>query len=216
MRIRIAAITALCALTLSAPLAAEDRIEIDVHTALNPAKAIGLVISEHGTEQRTGADISWRRVNSDTIIVSVPLGQSDRAAGTVISALVMDEHGGTAFGNNKAADVPELSGSIYSLPNCPGPKISPAIETQGSLLQSLLEVRSARRTKLQGQLNSVLQGELSGRLTKLERGFGMNHCEALSGDLPPLELEDRLARLVQTITNYRAHRGQPGASTKAK
>lgn len=216
MRILITAILCICSLTVARPVAAQDLIEIDVHTGINPTQAIGLVISERGTEQRTGSDISWRRVNPDTVVVSVPVERGDRASGTVVSALVMDEAGEVAFGNNKAADIVELSSSIFSLPNCPGPKISPAVESQGSLLQSLLEVRIARRGKLQNQLNASLQGELLARLTKLERGFGFIHGEALSGNLPPLELEDRLARLVQAVSNYRARRADSGSGSKPK
>jgi hypothetical protein len=216
MRIIFAALTLISPLAWTSLSHAEDLIEIDVHTAINPTKAIGLVMSEHGTDQRTNSDISWKRVNPDTVTVSIPLGRDDRAPGTIISALVMNDAGEMAFGNNKPSDVPELSPSIFSLPTCPGPKINPAIESQASLVQSLLEVRAARRAKLQNQLNGTLQGDLLARINKLERGFGMNHGEALSGNLPPLELEDRLARLVQAIKNYRAQRGQASAGAQSK
>lgn len=195
---------------------AADLIEIDVHTSMQPTKAIGLVMTERGTEQRTDAEISWRRANPDTVTVTLPLRRGDRNPGTIISALVSDDAGEVAFGNNKPADVPELSSSIFSLPNCPGPKMTGAIESQGALLQSLLEVRVARRAKLQSQLNMLLQGDLLARLNKLEHGFGFNHGKTLSGNLPALELEDRLARLVQAITNYRERRSAAAPSQNPK
>jgi len=216
MRCTVITLLTLCSALLARTATAQDSIEIDVNTAIHPTKALGLVLTEHGTEQRADPAISWKRANSDTVVVTVPLGRADRAAGTIISALVMDDSGAVAFGNNKPADLPELSSSIYSLPNCPGPKVSPSLESQGSLLQSLLEVRTARRAKLQTQLNASLQGDLLARLTKLERGFGMIHAEPLSGNLPPRELEDRLARLVQAITNYRARRSSASAEGGSK
>jgi hypothetical protein len=190
---------------------AEDFVDIDVNTSITPSSALGLIISETGTTQRGGEEISWQRTTPGNLVVRVPVTNSERAKGAIVTAMVMDKDGAVAFGSNKSARLQELSPAIFSLPACPRRKAPANIDTQGALVQSLMDVRAARRGNLQRRATTALQGELLNKLVRLERGFGLARAEPLDGSLHPIELEDRLGRLLQAVTNYRSKReaGEP-------
>lgn len=202
-------IALLLSLLASSNVRAADYVEVDVNTTINPSSALGLIISETGTAQRGGEDISWQRITPGNLIVKVPVTSSERAKGAIVTAMVMDAEGAVAFGSNKSTQTQELSSTVFSLPSCPRRKAPANIDSQGALVQSLMDVRAARRGNLQRRAATALQGELLNKLVRLERGFGLSQAEPLDGSLHPIELEDRLGRLLQAVTNYRSKREAP-------
>jgi len=201
---------AIVAMGVAARSATAESIAIDIETPLEPAAAVGLLITPTKVTEKPGAQ-SERRGRH--IVVSFPVGSSEVNDDTVATAFVLAEDGQMIFGPVKPlrADVPRES--LAALPTCPGEKtVLPALDSQFGLLQSLVDVRAQRRENLLSQVRSIMTPEFRERVARLEQGFGLAGPTPLSADTHPLEIIDRVNRLLSAIRRYREARArQPAA-----
>lgn len=185
--------------TVSAADAKEKRLEINVTMRAEPKTSVGLLMSSQGTTEQPVTDM--RRANSDTVVVTIPYVESNLPADTMVSAIVISEDGTPFYGDVRPLFSPEPKSSFLDIPECKPEKISElALQGQLSLLESLLEVRSARRGVAQVKLTQLLSDKFLEDLNKLEHGFGLSYPAQLSADSNPVELVDRLSRLMDAVT----------------
>lgn len=191
-------------LAAAQPSRADDqRISVDVKAPFEPASAVGLIINETTTVQKVDAVISRSKDNG--IVVSFPFRDSEIKDGAAATAMVIAEDGTMAFGEMKLIDSPESRRSLSEIPECPAEKIvTSGLEGQLGLLQSLLDVRTARRTNAQRQLQEFLTPEMIAKLSRLEKGFGLVNPTPLSARMSPLELNDRIIRITAALKDFRA------------
>ena len=121
--------------------------------------------------------------------------------------MIIAEDGNVAFADLAPAGMKGNAQQYLSLPDCPDPKVSiNKLQSQSSVLESLVAVRSERRQVLKQTIADDLQGELLEKAVRLEKGFGLTTEEELSAELSPVRLIDRLSRLITAIKNHRANR----------
>ncbi|MFM1847664.1 MAG: hypothetical protein RL417_1138, partial [Pseudomonadota bacterium] len=148
-------------LPLCVPLAAgadSDQIAVSVEAAFEPVSAVGLIINESTTLQKTNA--TFKRGKGNEVIVSFPFRSSETENGAMATAMVVAEDGMMAFGEMKPIASPEQRSLATEIPDCPPEKIKTVgMESQLGLLQKLLDVRAARRANVQMQLKELLNPE---------------------------------------------------------
>jgi len=188
-------------------------IEINVETSIEPHSAVGLLISASGSIQQPVKD--FRRADDHTLIVPVPYNEENLPKDTVATAVVFSEKGQAAFGDVRPVFSPDPRDSFLTIPDCAPEKISEAaLQGQLSLLESLVQVRAARRGVAQVKVIQLMHDEFLERLKKLERGFGLIHPVALSPDMPPVQLLDRLSRLLHVIQELKSRQPAPAAGAQ--
>lgn len=180
--------------------AADNVVEVDVEMTHEPKFVIGMLVSPSGTIQKR--DPKWERVSASRIIVSVPYTPAERTPDTLATALVMSEDDSIVFGAMKPLGITDLS--IYRLPQCPEPPVTPSLRSQVGALESLVQVRSAQRRVAQHQIDKLLGGGVGEKLHKLEQGFGLATDHKIDSELHPADLVARLVRLKNAISNYRS------------
>lgn len=176
-------------------------LEVDVDSLVNPASAVGLVISSEGTIQRPSTKIE--KTARDSIVVTFEIPQSQLRPDSVASALVVSEKGEVVFGNVKPILSPETDQALGNLPLCPGDSIPVAsLAGQYSVLEKIYAIRMKRRDQARATIEKTLSEDLLVRLQKLERGFGLAREKELNPQLSALELVDRLSRLRDALRNW--------------
>ncbi|HMO02431.1 MAG TPA: hypothetical protein PKD37_05720 [Oligoflexia bacterium] len=94
----------------------------------------------------------------------------------------------------------------YQLPPLPacsyGSSSKAGVREQFGLVESLVEIRTARREVAQLKMKQYLSGELLSKLNKWEEGFGFKYERLLSHDLPPTELVERIFKLNSAIKKF--------------
>lgn len=183
-------------------VAAQNRtIEVNVIANFIPDMAVGLLMSSGRTIQLPNARVE--QVGEERLTVSIPYDPKDLESGAMATALLVGPNGEIAFG-----DVKQITGSIsaksfLSLPECKKEiDVPEGMNDQIGVLQSLVEIRAARREAHQHQLEINLSGPFLEKLRRLEKGFGLEHSIPLSPRLNSFELIDRLSRLATAIKNY--------------
>lgn len=195
---------ALCSATPPAHAADEPQsstIQVDVSSFVEPATAVGLIMSGDKTIQRLNPKIEKSRPG--TITVSFPYQRSEINEHSVASALVVSDKGEVVFGNVKPIYGNEFDQSLGNIPLCSeDQKVSASLASQASLLEELYRIRLKRRDQAKSQVAEAMPADFLARLQKLERGFGLAREKELNADLPPLELVDRLSRLRDALRNW--------------
>ena len=190
--------------------AAEQLMEVQVNTPIEPTSATGLLISSTRVIQKANATLQR---TTHGLVVRFPIEPSELDGDTMASAVVLAEDGQTAFGDMRPATIPAARSSYLSSPDCPAEQVRD-VSTQSdlALFESLAEIRSQRRAVQVQKVSLMLGGEFLDRLRALERGFGLTYPRPLSAELPPVELIDRLRRLQVAIQSYK--RAKPAAPSK--
>jgi hypothetical protein len=168
-------------------------IEITVSTPFEPVNAVGLLFSERGTVQQPVPPP--RRVDESNIIVRVPY-RDDLPRDTM------------AVGAVRQVFSPDPKESFLSIPDCVPERITEAtIQNQMSAIESLVQIRSKRRGLAQVQVAQLMSDKFLERLKKLEKGFGLQYQTELAPDLPPVQLIDRLQRILLAIQAVKGNTG---------
>jgi hypothetical protein len=169
-----------------------------------PASAIGLLISRKGSEQvlKTSTSVDAH----GNVVVSFPYPKSLAQSGGTASAMVVDTEGNYALGQVIALRPRGATSPISTLPACEPPKRTHSITAQYALLESLVEIRGRRRTLMQDKIREILEGDLAGRLRKIEQGFGLQTDTVLNAEMNPAELIDRLARILHSMESFQANK----------
>ena len=194
--------------------AESNTIMIAVEAPFEPTSAVGLIINETATIQKT--DATFSRGKHNEIIVAFPFREAEAKGGAMATAMVIAEDGMMAFGEMKPIESAEQRMVASELPDCPPEKMKTVgLESQMGLLQKLLDVRAARRANVQTQIKDLLTPEFRSQLEKLEKGFGYVNARPLSENLPPLELNERLSRITAALLDYRGAKKRAEAAQSA-
>lgn len=201
-------LSALFVLSAGDSLAQSRTLNVLVQTELKPLTAVGLIVQPGRTVQKP--EVSKEEVRPGLWKISFKAQGSELAADSLASAMIIAEDGSIALGDMTPAAGRSVVDRFLSLPECSSPKISiTRLQSQASVLESLVAVRGERRNVLQQGLRKELRGELLEKALRLEKGFGLTREIELNPELPPLELIDRLSRLNAAIKNHRASRESP-------
>ena len=180
---------------------ASAAIQVDVSSFVEPASAVGLIMSADKTIQKLNPKIE--KPHPGTITVTFPYQPSEIAADSMATALVVSDKGEVVFGNVKPILSNEFDESLGLIPLCAeDQKVSASLASQASLLEELYRIRLKRRDQARNQTIELLSGDFLARLQKLERGFGLAREKELNSELTPLELIDRLSRLRDALRNW--------------
>ncbi len=176
---------------------AVKHIEITVSAPFEPVNAVGLLFSERGTVQQPVP--TPRRIDESNIIVRVPY-RDDLPRDTMATAMLFAADGTMAVGAVRQVFSPDPRESFLSIPECVPEKVTEAtIQNQMSAIESLVQIRSKRRGLAQVQVAQLMSDKFLERLKKLEKGFGLQYQTELAPDLPPVQLIDRLQRILLAI-----------------
>ena len=200
---------------LASPSSAQSRsISVPVETSLEPITAVGLILSSERTIEK--ADVTREKVKDGLWVIAFKAQENELGKDSLVSAMIIAQDGSVAFGDLMPAALKGSAEQYLSLPECPSPKMSVfKMQSQASVLESLVAVRSERRQVLQASLEKELQGLLLEKAVRLEKGFGLTREEDLTGALAPLKLVDRLSRLIAAIKNNRANRETPEPAARS-
>lgn len=182
-------------------------IEIVVPAQFDPVNSVGLLFSERGTVQQPVP--KPQRIDEVHVVVRVPY-RDDLPRDTMATAVLYAPDGRTAMGSVRPVFSPDSRESFLSIPDCNPEKMPDApLQTQISSLESLVQIRSRRRGLGQVQVAQVMSDNFLQQLRKLERGFGLRYATELTPDLPPVELIDRLQRILAAIQSVRGSDKRP-------
>ncbi len=198
-------ITLLASILVSASTSlAQSVIQLDIEAPFEPVAGVGLIISTDGTTSaRQASSIKSRGENQ--YILEFPFERRELREDFMISGLLKSSDGQIALADVKPAMI-EISQSLYSLPDCPvtETKLPPGISSQIALLESLVEIRTDRREKFfKSSIKEVLNEDFAQQLNDLEKAFGLKSHKAISAELHPVEMTDRLSRIKAAIEQYR-------------
>lgn len=196
----LSALVALFSAPCMAASAEPQTITFTVETNIEPITGIGLLMKQNGVVQKPGVQFS--KLDKGIWKASFTAEPAELEQYTLASVMLLSSEGDIASSNVrslKAITAP-------AIPKCsPQQAVVVSADTQISVLQSLVSVRSARRDNSQARVAEMLKGEFLETLKKLEKGFGLSRGTELSASLPPTELVDRLSRVLNAIRNYRAN-----------
>ena len=190
------------------------KISIDVQTQVEPATAVGLIISNGKTVQKLNPQIE--KASPGSIVVSFEVKESEIYSDSAASALVVSNRGEVVFGNVKLLEDPRFDEALSNVPYCKAEQVSStALSGQLPLLEELYRIRLKRRDQTKAQVGAILDSDTLAKLRKLERGFGLAREKELSIDLPALELVDRLARLQTALRSWEKRKESKPASEES-
>lgn len=138
---------------------------------------------------------------------------------TAVLAMAEMEDGSTIFGDTRLVSTAQTTPSLASIPECSVAGVIKADPSQRGLMESLVEIRTARRDVIKNRINTILSGATLEKARKLEELFGLARSEPLTAELPPTQIIDRVSRLTAAIKSYRLNRAArraEGAQTPAQ
>lgn len=185
-------------------------IEIVVQSSFDPERAVGVLFSERGTVQQPVP--KPQRIDESFVVVRVPY-RDDLPRDTMATAVLYGPDGRTAMGSVRPVFSPDPREAFLSIPDC-APETLPnaPLQNQLSMLESLVQLRSQRRGLAQVKVAQEMSDAVVLQLRKLEKGFGLRYESELSPDLPPVELIDRLYRILSAIRTVRGSSAKSGAA----
>lgn len=183
---------------------APSELAVTVSAPFEPVDAVGIVLSSSGAEERPVLEFKY--LGSGSSVVRFPLKSGDAAQGTFASAMIVSTRGEVAFG-----DITPVRGqgthSVFSLPECPEEKIPSSLTKEKfGVYEPLVEYRTSRRDLAKVEITRLMDEDTLIRLRKLEDGFGLSRGMPLIPEMPPVELVDRLERLLWAVKTYTASR----------
>lgn len=199
-----------CLFLATTAIAAENSVNVHVSHSFKPAKAVGLLLSPEGVIEKTGIDVD--SAHEGFSILTIPFSSNEISDETKATAMVISEQGEIAFGEIQSLAHPSIASSNAKLPICTdtvsrSAVVDDTIFSNMANLESLLEIRKIRREFIQLELKKKLSGNTLQKLKNMEKGFGFNYDHELSAELPPVELTDRLFRVLTTIKSFESHKG---------
>ncbi len=196
----------------STPIHAESiTVSVDLPISDEPRSVTGIAL---GQSLQMIPSVSLKRFSVNTLTVTFDVPEKSSAA----LAMAEMADGSTIFGDTRLVIDAKAEPSIASIPECPVVGVIKADASQRGLMESLVEIRTARRDVLKNRITALLAGNTLEKARKLEELFGLARPVPLSAELGPIEIIDRLTRLTAAIKSYRltrtAKRSEPPAATK--
>lgn len=196
-------------------------VEVEIEAEFKPTSVVGLLTNKSGAIQKPNLEAKQNARGTWSVVIPVLPSELDESTTATAIALGSDDR--IAFGRVREISPGSDSSSYLNLPACTfgTSMIKPNPNTQAigggklALLESLVKVRAKRRETLTSQLKILMSPEMITRLAKLEKGFGLDTSPALSTDLPPAVLVERLTKLLATLQSYDQKRARE-QSAKSK
>ena len=177
-------------------------VELSSQLSFKPINASVILMNTGGSKTLSNTKLKNVAGNIYSALVEIPEAYKEKEV--FASALFIGENG--TFAMSDVIKVTRDSGQSYlSLPVCDLAQdiaIDASTAGQIGLLESLEEIRLARRSLLRKKLAELLTPEFQERLVKIESGFGLNSANALSSDLAPFEILNRLERVKNSLAAY--------------
>lgn len=183
-----------------------NMVQIKVRSSSLPIIGYGLVLSSAGTAKQEASNIEKKPGGEYVVSFKVPadLLKPENFA----TALVVGDTGDIAYGEVKrmSEKMPEMN--LYKpVPPCPVKGADdPFLAAQSGTLEHLVQVRNEKSQLLRKKISEMLTEEYLGKLNAMEQIFGLAPATPLSADLPALELNTRLSRLVAAYRNVEYHK----------
>lgn len=184
-----------------------SQIIVQVPSREDAASAIGIVFSAHGVEQTEALSIS--RFDPDTLLVAiaVPKAKSDSHAeqSGMATALVVTNSGSHRYGHVRTIGTQDgAAAAMKTVPPCPQEKASLGIyPSQLGMLETLVTNRARQRSLETIKVAKIMNEDFLEKLKDIERKFGLGGERELVSDLPPIELIDRLSRILAALRTFR-------------
>lgn len=184
----------------------QDRtIQVNVSGNFRPSASQGFIFVKQKVIPKPVMKVEM--LADENMLVSIPYQPQEIEDGAFATAVLFGPQGEVAFGDVKLVTDSASTKSFYSLPDCQEKvEVPPGLSQQIGLLESLVEIRAARREAHQLRLRKTLDDTFLEKLRRLERGFGLSYSKKLSPDLSAFELVDRLSRLSNAIKNYQSNK----------
>lgn len=174
-------------------------VSVDVPVSEEPRAVTGIAL---GTSLHMIPSVSLKRFSTDTLTATFDVPEKTTAA----LAMAEMADGSTVFGDTRLVVDAKTLPSLASIPECPVVGVIKADASQRGLMESLVEIRTARRDVLKNRIEATLSGTTLEKAQKLEELFGLARPVKLSADLSPFEITDRVTRLTGAIKSYRITR----------
>lgn len=186
--------------TISQAYAEQQTLTFTVETAIEPITGVGLLMKQNGVVQKPGVQFS--RVDKGVWKASFSAEAAELEQYAFASVMLLSSEGDIA--SSSVRSLKAVTGP--GIPKCPPHQaVVLTADTQIGVLQSLVSVREARRDNARARVNEMMKDDFLETLKKLEKGFGLSRASELNPSLPPVELVDRLSRILNAIRNYRAN-----------
>ena len=166
--------------------------------------AKGIVFSSRSSLEVPEATVT--KIGDKLYEVTFSVPRSKIQPDSVASAVATNDQGGTVFASVTPTIASQARDLLASVPECPGQDSSRAISTTSpGKLKQLVDVRAERMDIVRIKLKRAMDGSVLGKLSKFEEAFGLTRADALSPDLPPAELFERLSNIQHALRKYQAH-----------
>jgi hypothetical protein len=191
------------ATALDLPLS-EIPVSVRVESKPPIVSAKGIVFSSRSSFEVT--DTTVAKIGDKLYEVTFSVPRSKVQPDSVASAVATDDQGESVFASVTPAIASEARDLLASIPECPGQDSSRAISTTSpGTLKQLVDVRAERMDIVRMKLKRAMDGNVIAKLSKFEEAFGLTRSDALSPDLPPAELLERLSNIQHALRKYQAH-----------
>jgi hypothetical protein len=172
-------------------------IQINVAVPFEPTEAVGLLLSSQGVGEKRA--LKLEKIHEGLYVVSFGYLVGEVRKDTFASAMVSSANGETAFGDIRSLHPAAKKESFYNLPKCPPQRTSAPDPSKFGSYEKVAHMRLERRSLYRKEIDDLMKGSFLDSLQKLEKGFGLSRGTLLSADLPPVELIDRLSRLLPVV-----------------
>ena len=185
----------LTTLLLAGPVSAEMRVvELAFKSPVTPVKVAAVFMN--GVQAFSDTEIELRQQSKDVVIASVRYDNTELPSTFSVYAVGILPNGEVATTAVKEVKSDADLGSIFTMPLCPPEEPDQSLQSQLSVLASLVKVRAERRDNISKQLSNSLSADFLKRMNSYEAGFGFVYNTPLSKDLHPVELSERLTRVL--------------------
>jgi len=174
-------------------------VSVDLPVAGEPRAVTGIAL---GNSLEMISKVSLKRFSAGTLTASFKAPAQAKA----VLAMAEMADGTTIFGDTRLIDAAKDLPSLASIPDGSISGVLKADPSQRGLMQSLVEIRTARRDMLKNRLRAAMAVTTPEKIAKLEELFGLTRPTALTIELSPTEIIDRLNRLTSAIRAYRITR----------
>ncbi|MCB0319105.1 MAG: hypothetical protein KDD56_10140 [Bdellovibrionales bacterium] len=181
------------------------------------AESFTIKISEKLDFKPSKASMMLLNAENSTIVNDVELTEQDNKVFSAIANIkdidATDIYASALFINQEGqflmSDVVKVTGantsSYLNINTCDpsqGLTINETMQDQVGLLESLENIRLARRDFLKNKLSEILSTEFQERLLKIETGFGLNTSGSINSETNPFEILNRLERIKNSLNSY--------------
>lgn len=165
-------------------------------------KAYGLIFNDKNA-QELNSDKTIK-IDDQHIITFFKIDPEYYSNSSLITAFAKDDDGKLKFGNTaNLGDNLKPKSFLEEVKKCEAPNVELNMQSQLSVMEKLIRIRSKLKENKKLQLNALLTPELLNRLEKTENSFGLKYNNSFTETTNPVQLVQRLYRVYHALRNYR-------------